>query len=132
MAKVFSLTWAFEAFEDNPTFMTKRMFGGMAAYVNGKMVMVIFENPGDREHRGTMYEYDIWNGILLPLERDVHASLQSLFPALTKHPVLSKWLYLPMSDENFENIIDSISEGIAKDDPRYGIYPQPKKKPSKK
>ncbi|MCB0392576.1 MAG: hypothetical protein KDD58_14905 [Bdellovibrionales bacterium] len=126
MAKFFSLTWAFEAFEDSPTFFTKRMFGGLAAYVEGKMVLVIFENPDDREYRGKVYNFDLWNGILLPLERKVHATLINDFPELINHPVLPKWLYLPMSNEYFETTIETISSLIAKNDPRFGIYPQTK------
>jgi hypothetical protein len=128
MAKTFSLEWAFEAFIDDPTFLTKRMFGGLAAYVHGRMVMVIFENPGDKEYRGEHFSYDIWNGILFPTEREFHGSLFEQFPEFVSHPVLGKWLYLPMSTPHFERDVECIGNLIQKDDSRFGIYPKPKKR----
>lgn len=127
MAKVFGLRWAFEAFEQDSTFITKRMFGSLAAYVNGKMVMLLSENPGEREYRGKIYDFDIWNGVLLPTERQHHPQLQKDYPELRPHPVLPKWLYLPMNDDDFEETISEISQRIARNDSLFGVYPQPKK-----
>ena len=53
--KEFTYTWAFEAFDRDPTFCQKRMFGGLAAYVQGRMVMVLTENPGERSYRKKLF-----------------------------------------------------------------------------
>ncbi len=129
--KIFSLVWIFESFEDQDSFFTKKMFGGLAVYFGGKMVMLLCESPGDTEWRGTTYPFDIWNGLLLPTEREQHQSLQSDFPNLVNHPVLPKWLYLPMLDTDFEDTALKIAARIAKKDERFGILPK-EKKPRKK
>ena len=126
MPKIFGLSWAFEPFEDEESFFTKRMFGGMAAYVHGKMVMVLMESPGDKEYRGKKFSFEIWNGILLPVERSVHQSLISEFSILAPHPVLGKWLYLLSSETSFEDVVQQISNYIANGDDRFGILPKVK------
>lgn len=133
--KVFELIWTFENFEEHPTFYTKRMFGGLSAYVHHRMVSMIAENPGDRVYRGTDYGFDIWNGILYPTDYDQHESLQNDFPELIQHPVLKKWLYLPLETDSFEDIVHECAILIRRNDKRFGIYPQntsPKKKSKKK
>ena len=129
--KVFDLVWSFENFEEHLTFYTKRMFGGMAAYVHGKMMVMIAEDEGKNEYRGKVYELDIWNGILYPTDFAFHDSLQSEFPNLIQHPVLKKWLYLPVTASDFESLAHELALCIRKNDKRFGIYPQnsaPKKK----
>ena len=116
--KKFSLVWAFENFESEPSFAKKGMFGGLAVYLHGRMVMFLFEDPTDRD----------WNGICYPTMREYHESLLREFPDLVNHSVLPKWLYLPMTAENFETVVNEISELIRRDDARFGIYPRPKKK----
>lgn len=114
------------------------MFGGLAVYLHGRMMMVIAESPGDREYRGEKFSFDIWNGIMLPMERSSHDSLQREFPDLVSHPVLGKWLYLPMTSPAFEYHIERIAQLMKLDDLRFGVYPKPrgerksKKKVSKK
>ena len=132
--KVFTHTWIFEAFDRDPTFFEKRMFGCLAAYVQGRMVMVLAEDPGEQSYRGKKYPYDIWNGILLPTEKSNHASLIKEFGSLVSHPVLGKWLYLSASDENFETLARKLGTRIAEGDPRFGIEPKIrslKRKPKK-
>ena len=132
MPKVFVSTWVFEAFEEDPSFFTKRMFGGLAGYVHDRMVVMLAENPGEKEYRGKKFKFDIWNGFLYPTDREYHNSIQKEFPSLIPHPVLPKWLYLPMNDTNFESTANEISECIAKNDIRFGIYPKIKSKKKKK
>lgn len=124
--KQFGLIWAFEAFENMPSFFSKRMFGGLAAYLHDKMVLVLVENPGDKEYRNKKFDFDIWNGVLLPTEREFHQSLKQDYPNLIQHPVLGKWLYLPMDSEEFEESLLKISEFIASKDPRFGVFPKNK------
>ncbi|MBN20250.1 MAG: hypothetical protein CL678_03095 [Bdellovibrionaceae bacterium] len=108
------------------------MFGGLAAYLNGKMVCVLMEDPGAYEYRGKKFDFEIWNGILIPMERENHASLIQDFPALVSHPVLGKWLYLPMRAPSFEADSLKLSELIFQNDQRIGILPQTKKKKNTK
>ena len=132
--KEFTLTWVLESFDEHVSFCSKRMFGGLAVYVHGRMVMVLAESAGDRDYRGKRYDMDLWDGILLPTERDAHASLMNEFSSLLTHPVLSKWLYLPQTADDFEGAAMEIAQGVAQNDQRLGILPQvkpaKKKKPS--
>ena len=45
--KTFEYEWIFEAFAEHPTFFTKRMFGGLAAYLFERQMQVLVEptNP---------------------------------------------------------------------------------------
>lgn len=133
--KTFEYVWSFENFEEHLSFYTKRMFGGLAAYVHNKMMLMIAEDTGKTEYRGIDYGFEIWNGILYPTEYGFHESLQNEFPELIQHPVLKKWLYLPSTTKNFESIAHDCALCIRKNDKRFGIYPQtstPSKKKSKK
>jgi hypothetical protein len=122
MAKEFELVWAFEPFEEDPSFVSRHMFGGKAAYVQGKIVMCLAEDRDDPK----------WYGILFPTEKKYHESLQNEFAPLIPHPILPKWLYLPITCEDFEEIAMVLAHQIAKGDPRLGVYPKPKKKKTKK
>ncbi len=128
--KIFGLIWAFSEFEEHPSFWSRGMFGCLAAYCHNRMVMLLAENPGDSQWKGQNYDFDIWNGILLPTEREHHNSLKKSFPNLVPHPVLPKWLYLPMNAEDFEDTAEKIAKRILRNDPLLGIYP--KVKPEKK
>ena len=122
--KVFELVWAFESFEHLDTFYTKRMFGGMAVYLHGKMVMLLTESPGDREYRGKKYPFDIWHGLMFPTEYDYQESLTKEFPDLIQHPVLKKWLFLKFDCDSFEDIAYECAEKIKGNDKRFGIFPK--------
>lgn len=113
----FSQSQLFEGFLDQPTFQYKRMFGGLACYYNGLLVAVLMEEPGSH-----------WNGLLVPTDRSHHDTLKSEIPGLINHPVLGKWLYAPLNDEEYENSSDLVLRLIRKGDPRVGIVPGLKKK----
>ena len=123
---------------DEPSYFSKQMFGGLAIYFKDLMVLVLTESPGDREWRGRSYNFDLWNGALICTSREHHKSLQASWPALISHPVLGKWLYMPMSHSEFESSISDLVDAIAQGDPRVGIVPGQKgrrksrKKSSKK
>ena len=80
----------------------------------------------DREYRGETFSYDIWNGILFPTEYEYQESLISDFKGLEQHPVLKKWLYLPLENEDFEDCAQNCTEAIRANDSRFGIYPKMK------
>ena len=128
--KSFDLIWAFENFEDHHSFYSKRMFGGLSAYVHDRMMMCLTEDPGNKEWRGKKYPIDLWNGILLPTNYEHHSSIIEEFPEVIQHPMLEKWLYLPLTAKNFESMAHHIATKMYENDIRFGVYPQ--KKISKK
>jgi hypothetical protein len=113
--KVNSLQWVFEPLEARSDFLQKKMFGCQAGYLNDRLVLVLADSE------------DPWNGVLIPTEREFHASLQKEFLHLKPHPVLGKWLYLPQNTLEFEEIAAKIVEYIQASDPRFGVDPKPKK-----
>ncbi len=110
------LRWLAEPLENEPSLIRKPMFGALAYYIRGMLVLVL----SDRKPP--------WKGVLLPTERENHGSLIKEFPALAPHPVLGKWLYLPVTTEDFESIAADIVQAISEGDPRFGVEPKPKKK----
>ena len=123
-SKVFHLIWVFNPILDLPSFYTKRMFGGLAAYVHDKLVFVLTEKPGDRQFKNKTFDYDIWDGVMLPTDKEHHSSIIKSYPELIPHPALGKWLYLQANLPNFEEIATEIGEQIAKNHPHFGVYPK--------
>ena len=105
----------------------KPMFGGYAYYRDNKLILVIFENPGDRKHKNINYTYDLWNGCMFPCEREQHSLIKTKFSFLINHPVLPKWLYLPLDSEYFEDSIKKIIREINKVNSPFGVFPKLKK-----
>lgn len=105
------LRWILEPLLEEPDYFERPMFGCLAAYLHGRLVLVLAS--GDEP----------WNGVLVPTERQFHAAIQSDFQATTEHPVLKKWLYLSESSENFEAVAAAIVEAILRHDPRFGVEP---------
>lgn len=110
------LKWLVEPLEDEPSLIKKPMFGALAYYLRGMLVLVL----SDREPP--------WKGVLIPTERDFHEALMEEFPALAPHPILGKWLYLPVTAEDFESTAMDIVQAISDGDPKIGVEPKPKKK----
>ena len=133
MAKTFSQEYLLENLSDDPTFLTRRMFGGLAIYLKGRMVLVLMESDeDDKEWKGKYYSFPIWRGLLFPTFREFHADILSKYPNLVAHPVLSKWLYLPLSHNEYETIAEQLILEIQKGNPLFGIEPKSKKKSKKK
>jgi hypothetical protein len=89
----------------------RRMFGCWAYYADERLVWV---SAAGREP---------WHGILVPTDRDRHPALRGTLPALRVHPVLRKWLYLPVRHPEFESVADRLAELIADRDERVGVVP---------
>ena len=121
MAKSFSWEWAFDDFSHEMSFVSRNMFGCRAAYLDGKLVMVLAEDAKRKE----------WYGVLLPTEREFHASLQAQFAGLVEHRILPKWLFLSANREDFEDEVARFGRLIARRDPRFGVIPKPKQRKSK-
>jgi len=110
-----SLVWIFEAFDRDPTFLTKRMFGCDAAYIDGRLCLVVAD-------RG-----ESWSGLLICTAHASHASLIQEMPALQVHPVLGKWLYSPQGDAEFETVVGQVTSLVLARDERIGVEPRPRR-----
>ncbi|WP_144141427.1 hypothetical protein [Paraburkholderia sp. BCC1884] len=110
-----SLIWIFDAFEREPTYLGKRMFGCDAAYLDGLLCLV----AADRQKP--------WNGLLICTSQERHAALVEEMPALRAHPVLGKWLYVPQDDPAFEEVVEQAVALVLARDPRVGVEPKPRR-----
>jgi len=109
-----SLIWIFDAFERDPTFISKRMFGSDAAYIDGLLCLI----AADRDKP--------WNGLLVCTSHERHAALIHEMPALRPHPVLGKWLYIAQDDPAFESAAEELTALVLARDPRIGVEPKPR------
>jgi hypothetical protein len=126
--RVFENLVYFEELSLESSFALKPMFGCLAIYFRGYNVAVLAANPGERIYRNKKFQFDLWDGLLIPTSREHHASLKKNFSELIEHPILGKWLYLPQQSEGFEEVIMRIVNLIRRNDPRIGILPGTKKK----
>ena len=115
-SKVFDNEWIFDAVVSHRTFFTKRMFGGLAAYVHDRLMLVLVEPT--RTGRWT------WHGVLVCTDMSRHASICAEFPALAPHAVLRKWLYIDSTHDDFESTMHGVARQVARDDARYGVAPK--------
>ncbi|HEY1302385.1 MAG TPA: hypothetical protein VGF24_02475 [Vicinamibacterales bacterium] len=114
--KAFDNEWIFDAFAGRAGFFTKRMFGGLAAYLHERQMLVLAEPTKTGRWK--------WHGVLVCTGHEHHASIRADFPALTPHRVLRKWLYIDSSHDDFESTMGSVAKRIALNDQRFGIVPQ--------
>jgi hypothetical protein len=119
--KSFDNEWILGTFAQHTSFFTKRMFGGLAAYVHDRQMLVLVEpTKTGRWH---------WHGVLICTDHDRHASIRAEFPALRPHRVLRKWLYIDSTHDDFESTMETVAARIARNDERFGITPRgPKRK----
>jgi hypothetical protein len=122
-AKTFDNEWIFRAFEDHPSFFTKRMFGGLAVYLFGRQMMVLVEPTRTGRWK--------WHGVLICTEHAHQPAIIEEFPQLAPHDILKKWLYIDSRHEGFEPTMERVAEAIKRDDQRFGIHPHPKKEKGK-
>ena len=111
-----SLVWIFDAFERDPTYIRKRMFGCDAAYIDGLLCLIAADRGGQ------------WNGLLICTSHDRQAALIHDVPALRPHPVLGKWLYVAQDDPAFETVVEDITALVLARDPRVGVEPKPRRR----
>ena len=117
--KTFDDAWIVQAFEDQSSFFTKRMFGGLAVYLFGRQMMVLVEPTRTGRWQ--------WHGVLICTEHAHHPALIEEFPQLAPHDILKKWLYIDSRHADFEPTLERVAEAISRDDPRFGIHPRPRK-----
>jgi hypothetical protein len=114
--KTFDNEWIFEVFAGHPTFFTKRMFGGLAAYLHERQMLVLVEPTRTGRWK--------WHGVLICTDREHQASIRADFPALTPHQVLQKWLYIDSTHPDFEITIEAVAKNVARNDRRFGVVPR--------
>lgn len=119
------LYWILDLLPDEV--VNKAFFGGRAFYLNDKIILAVFENPGDRQYKDKIADFDIWCGCLFPTEYENQAEVLRRYPDLVRHPILPKWLYLPSSDENFEEKSTKLIKLIVRGSPLFGAIPNRKK-----
>src|SRR5688572_20554709 len=114
--KTFDNEWILEAFTGRATFFTKRMFGGLAAYLHDRQMLLLVEPT--KTGRWT------WHGVLVCTAVEHHASLCKEFPGLKPHDVLRKWLYIDSTHRTFEATMGAVAQCMARNDRRFGIVPR--------
>jgi hypothetical protein len=105
------LQWVVEPVETEPSFLQKHMFGCQGIYLFGRLVFVLAAKP------------EPWNGLLVCTSREFHSSLINEYPSLRPHPVLGKWLYLPQTNETFDENAPKLVLQALRNDPRIGVEP---------
>ena len=114
--KKFEHEWIFEEFAEHRTFFRKRMFGGMAAFLFERQMLMLVEPTKSGRWR--------WHGVLVCTDYEHHASIQAEFPALTPHAVLRKWLFIDSTHEDFESTMEAVARRVGANDRRFGIVPK--------
>src|SRR5262245_6044032 len=114
--KTFDNEWIFETFSGHTTFFTKRMFGGLAAYLYERQMLVLVEPTKTGRWK--------WHGVLVCTDHEHQASIRADFPALVPHNVLRKWLYIDSTHKDFESTIEAVAKRMARNDRRFGVAPR--------
>ena len=110
------LEWLADPVRDEPTFVLKSWFGGRTIMLHGQHTLFL------------TVQGEPWQGVLVCTFHEHQPSLLAEFPALTQHPILKKWLYLPERAETFERDAKRLVQLVRARDPRIGIPPSPRKK----
>jgi len=106
------LLWAVESLMEEPSYLEKPMFGCLAIYLHGRLMLVLASGE------------EPWDGLLIPTEHQFHDAIVKEFQDVVQHPVLKKWLYLPEATEDFETVASDIVEAVKMNDQRFGVEPQ--------
>ncbi|HWU44227.1 MAG TPA: hypothetical protein VN132_12340, partial [Bdellovibrio sp.] len=104
------------------------MFGGFAYYIDERIVLLTFESPGDNSYQSKIYPFELWNGCMFPVEKEHQEKALKRFPFLVNHPVLPKWLYLPLKTENFDDLASDVIAQAIRPNGYWGSIPKPKRK----
>ena|SRR5688500_10655716 len=112
----FDNEWILHAFDDHPSFFTKRMFGGLAVYLFGRLMMVLVEPTKTGRWK--------WHGVLICTDRVHHPAIIESFPQLAPHDVLKKWLYIDSRHAEFEPTMERVARCVGRNDRTFGIEPR--------
>jgi hypothetical protein len=106
------LLWVVESLMEEPSYLEKSMFGCLAIYLHGRLMLALTSGE------------EPWNGLLIPTEHQFHDAIQKEFRDVAQHSVLKKWLYLPEATEDFETVASDIVEAVRMNDQRFGVEPK--------
>jgi hypothetical protein len=104
--------WVIEPLMEEPSYLEKPMFGCLAIYLHGRLMLVLASGE------------ESWDGLLIPTEHQFHDAIQKEFSDVVQHSVLKKWLYLSEATEDFETVASDIVEAVRMNDQRFGVEPQ--------
>jgi hypothetical protein len=110
--KTHPLLWVVESLMEEPSYLQKTMFGCLAIYLHGRLMLVLASGE------------EPWNGLLIPTEHQFHDAIVKEFNDVAQHSVLKKWLYLPEATEDFETVASDIIDAIRMNDERFGVEPK--------
>ena len=110
--KTHPLLWVVESLMEEPSYLEKPMFGCLAIYLHGRLLLVLASGE------------EPWNGLLIPTEHQFNDAIVKEFQEVVQHSVLKKWLYLPEATEHFETVASDIVEVIRMNDLRFGVEPK--------
>jgi hypothetical protein len=110
--KQHTLLWVVEPLMEEPSYLEKPMFGCLAIYLHGRLMLVLASGE------------EPWDGLLIPTEHQFHDAIQKEFSDVVQHSVLKKWLYLSEATEDFETVASDIVEAVRMNDQRFGVEPQ--------
>jgi hypothetical protein len=111
--KIFENQWILDILDHRPGFRSKRMFGGLAAYLHDRQMLVLVEPTQTGRWK--------WHGALVCTDQARQPAIIAEFPQLAPHEVLKKWLYIDSRHDDFESVMERIAQAMARDDPRFGI-----------
>ena len=103
------LLWVFDALEDDPRYVRRKLFSFDAAYLDGRLYLAV--SAGNEP----------WNGLLVCTAREHQLSLCAQFPQLVSHQVLGKWLYISQTHGEFESVAMDMARLAHRRDPRLGV-----------
>ncbi|WP_373999301.1 TfoX/Sxy family DNA transformation protein [Bdellovibrio bacteriovorus] len=110
----------------------KAMFGGFIYYIEDKAVLLIFESEGgSRTYKGKKYDFDLWNGCMFPVDKEFQEQALQRCPFLIPHPILPKWLYLPVHTEHFDELATEALKQAVRPNSYWGSIPKSKLKAKK-
>jgi len=110
--KTHPLLWVVESLMEEPSYLEKPMFGCLAIYLHGRLMLVLASGE------------EPWDGLLIPTDHQHHDAIRDDFDYVVQHPVLKKWLYLPEATEDFETAASDIVEIVRMNDQRFGVEPK--------
>ena len=106
------LLWVVEPLMEEPSYLEKSMFGCLAIYLHGRLMLVLASGE------------EPWDGLLIPTEHRFHDTIQKEFSDVVQHSVLKKWLYLSEATEDFEAVASDIVGAVGMNDQRFGVEPK--------
>lgn len=96
--------------------------GGMGYYQDMKLVLILVERANSSyEHKGVTYPFDLWNGLILPVEKIRQNAFFLKYSFLENHPANKNWLYIPAESENFEEEVKQVLREVNRQNPLLGI-----------